>query len=81
MIAAIQLLEYLHTLDICNPLQCKHMIQVFFLMLENKLIYSPKVKYIDVKKNKKQKTNKTKQKTISQRRVVLILGGGTSNFM
>lgn len=44
MIAAIQLLEYLHTLDRCNPLQCKHMIQVFLLMLENKLIYPPKVK-------------------------------------
>ena len=33
-----------HTKDICNPLQCKHMIQRHVWMLENKPTYPPKMK-------------------------------------
>lgn len=33
-----------HTKDICNPLQCKHMIQRHISMLENKQLYPPKKK-------------------------------------
>lgn len=33
-----------HTKDICNPLQCKHIIQRHFWMLENKPTYPPKMK-------------------------------------
>lgn len=36
---------FTHTKDICNPLQCKHMIQRHFWMLENKPIYPPKMKH------------------------------------
>lgn len=50
MIAAIQLLEYLHTPDICNPLQCKHMIQRLFFFLNAR-----KQANLSTKKETKQK--------------------------